>query len=66
VTRPLYCPFCGSTNVDDTCTDTDSLGIFAYVFCNNCDTQGPPGATRDHAVDKWNRRHAEAQHDEGG
>lgn len=46
------CPFCG---------DTKFLNAVAcntpWITCEACQVYGPPAATREQAIAKWNHRH---------
>lgn len=64
--KPLWCPFCGSESLDDTCTGSDSKGTFYFVFCDTCDTEGPPARSKAEAIEKWNERHDEPREPNGG
>lgn len=57
---PRWCPFCGSENIDDSCSEENEGGeTFFYMFCNGCDAMGPCAATAEKACEKWNVRQSE-------
>ena len=58
-----HCPYCGSTNLDDTCRDRDAHQVFYFVFCNKCEACGPTDYDRDKAIELWNGRRSEADDD---
>lgn len=54
------CPFCGSTNVQSDCFGA-ALNVPAssedcFVYCKDCDAQGPAAEDAAGAHDLWNAR----------
>src|SRR5437016_1670246 len=49
--EPLPCPFCGCVNVG-----TETMFCQHRVFCPNCSAVSGLYATRDFAIDGWNKR----------
>ena len=57
--RLRACPFCGSRSLDDTCMDHETTGArrrFYFVYCNQCQSDGPTDYERDEAIRLWNKR----------
>lgn len=52
----LPCPFCGSERLDDSCQDYDDQGAFFFVFCQQCETEGPTSRNHNAALSAWNTR----------
>lgn len=49
------CPFCGH----------EALLYYAVTYrvrCQGCDSMGPPGVTKQIAIDGWNKRSKETTH----
>jgi hypothetical protein len=46
------CPFCGSTSI----TMRSDNGSRYFGRCSECHCDGPPGKTKDQAIDGWNDR----------
>lgn len=59
--RLANCPFCGSTNLDDTCKRNNGLKDFYFVFCNQCECEGPTGYDQATAIYLWNQRNDEQE-----
>lgn len=45
------CPFCGSDNVD---IGRRYKSTLSYIFCRDCDAQGPTSDMERIAIDFWN------------
>lgn len=50
------CPYCGSDNLDDTCGAHDGIRSFYFVFCNDCEAEGPTDCDQAKAIELWNQR----------
>lgn len=52
------CPFCGGTalELDDDLLPSVGLCYNHWVCCIPCEIEGPRGATREEAIEKWNTR----------
>lgn len=50
------CPFCGSKNLQYVEKNPESYEQCYYVYCLNCDAQGPEYISIDDAISAWNRR----------
>lgn len=53
------CPFCGSDNIDPTCSDVEKLTRrrkFYFVYCDTCQACGPTSYDQLEAVMLFNRR----------
>lgn len=50
------CPFCGNINYLEY-GEIFGAGVHKfYIFCKNCDSDGPPKGTKREARKSWNRR----------
>ena len=58
------CPFCGSNNLDDSCrlNDGDGTRDYYFMFCNECEAEGPTSNDQAEAQRLWNKR-SEENHD---
>jgi Lar family restriction alleviation protein len=53
------CPFCGEKEDGEIDTNTNPSGTCHYVWCWNCEAQGPPRRTEGEAIEEWNKRYVE-------
>ncbi len=50
------CPFCGSSEVNNTSTPTASRQSLYFWICPDCVAVGPIGESVEQATDAWNKR----------
>ncbi len=55
----LPCPMCGLDEAE-ACTDENMSLVKHYIFCDGCGTRSGYRASREAAVNAWNRRAADA------
>lgn len=62
MSKPLAnCPFCGSSNLDNSNRANDGKQEFYFVSCNDCESCGPTEFERAEAERLWNRRMEEKE-----
>jgi len=52
------CPFCGQADEGNSelSVKKNNINGNRAVFCENCMTHGPQKATKEEAIEAWNRR----------
>jgi len=45
------CPFCGYVPIGEIGLETD-----IRIWCDHCGALGPPSASKDEAIERWNKR----------